>query len=81
MENSSTIGSTATFEIPRIATIASDNSPHKVTIGLINLSPSFEYVTVPKLNPMAYTKAKVINASDYSMLAGQANGNLNKSLL
>lgn len=31
----------ATFVIPRKATIESDNKPHKLTIGVITLSPHF----------------------------------------
>jgi uncharacterized protein (TIGR02231 family) len=73
VQSSNAIGSTATFEIPRVATIQSDNSPHKVTIGLINLKPDFEYESVPKITPYAYIKAKVINSSEYSLLAGSAN--------
>ena len=72
VENSS-IGSTSTFEIPRNATIPSDNNSHKVTIGIINLKPEFEYESIPKKNTHAFIKAKVINESNYLILAGQAN--------
>ena len=69
----SNIGSTATFDIPRSATIPADNTQHKVSIGIINLKPEFEYETVPKKNAYAYIKAKVTNTSEYSLLAGPAN--------
>ena len=65
VENSS-IGSTSTFEIPRNATIPSDNNTHKVSIGIINLKPEFEYESIPKKNTHAFIKAKVINESNYS---------------
>ncbi len=35
--NASSVGSTSTFEIPRNTTIPSDNTSHKVTIGILNL--------------------------------------------
>ena len=69
----SAIGSTSTYEIPRAATIPADNNSHKVSIGIINLSPDFEYETVPKKNAHAYIKAKVVNKSEYALLAGPAN--------
>lgn len=67
------IGSSSTFEIPRVATIPSDNDAHKVSIGIINLQPEFEYESVPRKANHAFIKAKVINDSQYAMLAGPAN--------
>ena len=69
----SSVGSTSTFDIPRNATIPSDSTTHKVTIGIINLKPDFEYETVPRKNTYAYIKAKVTNTSEYPLLAGSAN--------
>lgn len=63
----------STFDIPRLATIPCDNNTHKVTIGIINLDPVFEYATVPKKCPMAFLKAKVKNTSQFPILAGDAN--------
>ena len=63
----------STFDIPRQATIPADNNTHKVSIGIINLKPEFEYETVPKKTPHAFLKAKVNNTSSYAMLAGPAN--------
>jgi hypothetical protein len=62
-----------TFNIPRIASIPSDNTTHKVSIGILNLKPKFEYEAVPRKIAHAYLKAKVSNASNYSLLAGPAN--------
>ena len=63
----------STFDIPRQATIPSDNSAHKVSIGILNLKPEFEYETVPKKTPFAFLKAKVNNTSAYAILGGPAN--------
>lgn len=65
--------STTTFEIANQATIPSDNASHKVSVGTVELSPHFEYETVPKLAPHAFLKATVKNDSKYSFLAGAAN--------
>ena len=67
------IGSTTTFDIPRKASIPADNNAHKVAIAVLKLSPKFEYECVPKINSHAYIKAKVINESDYPLLAGPAS--------
>jgi hypothetical protein len=40
--------SSATFAIPRPATIASDNDAHKVSITVLTLKPSFTHVVVPR---------------------------------
>ena len=69
----SSIGSTSTFDIPRNATIPSDNNTHKVSIGVINLKPEFEYESVPRKNNHAFIKAKVTNDSKYLIIEGQAN--------
>ncbi|VEL18828.1 unnamed protein product [Protopolystoma xenopodis] len=74
--NVSTPGNLASvqFEVPRPpALIRSDNSAHRATVGLIDLQPTYEYVTVPKRSPHAYLKAISINQSQFSMLPGQTN--------
>jgi len=55
------------------STIPSDNNTHKVSIGIINLKPEFEYEAVPRKNTHAFIKAKVVNDSKYLILAGQAS--------
>ncbi|XP_065920409.1 protein F37C4.5-like [Dysidea avara] len=65
--------STTTFEITGKATIPSDNASHKVSVGTADLSPTFEYETVPKMAPHAFLKATVKNNSKYPFLAGPAN--------
>ncbi|XP_014665727.1 PREDICTED: protein F37C4.5-like [Priapulus caudatus] len=62
-----------TFEIARPSTIPCDNTGHKVTIGLIDLEPTFEYVCIPKHSPHAFYKARVKNTSVYALLAGPSN--------
>lgn len=45
----------------------------QVSICTIDLKPTFEYETVPKLSQHAFLKAKVKNESRYPLLAGPAN--------
>ncbi|CAF2064069.1 unnamed protein product [Rotaria magnacalcarata] len=62
--------SSASFVIPRRSTIDSDGKPHKVTIGVLDLTSTFTYTVVPKLSLHAYLKASTINTSDKQLLAG-----------
>lgn len=61
------------YEITRRSSIPSDNNPHKVSVAIIDLKPTFEYESVPKRAAHAYLKAKVKNVSPYALLAGPTN--------
>jgi len=62
------------FNIPRAATILSDNKPHKITITVISLNATFTYSCVPRYSPQAYLKATVTNTTEkYPFLAGKLN--------
>ncbi|CAF1467830.1 unnamed protein product [Adineta steineri] len=65
--------SSSSFTIPRRATIDADGKPHKVTIGVLDLTSTFIYTVVPKLTARAYLKASTINTSDKQLLAGPAS--------
>jgi hypothetical protein len=62
-----------TFKISRQTTIPSDKTEHKVTVALIDLSPEFRYVSVPRLSPYSFLQASATNSSKYALLAGPAN--------
>ena len=51
----------------------------QVHVATINLKPTFEYVTVPKVAQHAFLKAKVTNSSSYAFLSGPANVFLDQS--
>lgn len=57
------------FVIPRRATIASDNKPHKVTIAQVTLTPMIVHYVAPSLSTSVYLQAKTKNTSDYPFLA------------
>ena len=63
----------ASFKITTTASIPSDNSPQKVPITSARLAANPEYLTVPKRLATAYLTAKVINSSDFPLLAGGMN--------
>ena len=59
------------------------NCPYRlasqVSIGTIDLKPTFEYDTVPKLAQHAFLRARVKNDSRFPFLAGPANVFLDQS--
>lgn len=63
----------ASFKIASAASVPSDNSPQKVPITSATLKANPEYLTVPKRLATAYLTAKVINTSDFPLLAGAMN--------
>lgn len=65
-------GGSVIFQIPGAMDVPSDNSPHKATVGIFRLRPQFDYVSVPKLAGAVFRRAKVPNASSYTLLPGRA---------
>lgn len=63
----------ASFKIANASNIPSDNSPQKVPIISVNLLAQPEYQTVPKRQPVAYLTSKVVNSSEFPLLAGTMN--------
>ena len=63
----------ASFKIAVSASIASDNSPQKVPVTSANLKAAPEYLTVPKRQAAAFLTSKVVNSSDFPLLAGAMN--------
>ncbi|TFK22942.1 mucoidy inhibitor A [Coprinopsis marcescibilis] len=61
---------TATFTVPGLMTIPSDNVAHNVTIAQLELDATMEWVSVPKLDAKVHLKAIVKNASEYTLLSG-----------
>ena len=63
----------ASFKIASAASIPSDNSPQKVPITSAKLTANPEYLTVPKRQQVAYLTTKVVNSSEFPLLAGAMN--------
>ncbi len=63
----------ASFKIAMSASVPSDNSPQKVPITSARLNANPEYLTVPKRLATAFLTAKVVNTSEFPLLAGGMN--------
>jgi uncharacterized protein (TIGR02231 family) len=63
----------ASFRIAAAASVPSDNSPQKVPVTSATLKANPEYLTVPKRLATAYLTAKVVNTSEFPLLAGAMN--------
>jgi uncharacterized protein (TIGR02231 family) len=63
----------AVFKIATAASVPSDNSPQKVPIMTTRLTANSEYLTAPKRQPVAFLTSKVVNSSDFPLLAGAMN--------
>ena len=68
-----TAGASVTYVIPGNTNIPPDGAPHKVTVARFPLTPRMDYVTAPKLAAAVYRRARVDNASQYTLLPGDAN--------
>ena len=69
----STAGPAVTYRVPRPATVPGDGEPHKATVAQLDLTPTLDYVTAPKLAETAFRRAHVTNASEYVFLPGRAS--------
>jgi uncharacterized protein (TIGR02231 family) len=67
----------ASFKIATASSVPSDNSPQKVPITTARLSANPEYLTTPKRLASAFLTAKVVNGSEFPLLAGTMNVFLN----
>jgi len=66
-------GSAVTYAIPAPVTIPPDGSLHKVTVARFPLVPRLDFVSAPRLVPVAYRHARIANDSPYTLLPGEAN--------
>ncbi len=63
----------ASFKISALSNVPSDNSPQKIPVTTSALAANPEYLTTPKLQPAAFLTAKVVNTSEFPLLAGAMN--------
>ncbi|MDQ5977912.1 MAG: hypothetical protein QG602_884 [Verrucomicrobiota bacterium] len=63
----------ASFRIAVSSSIPSDNSPQKVPVTSAALKAVPEYLTVPKRQTAAFLTSKVVNSSEFPLLAGAMN--------
>ncbi|KAG6876035.1 hypothetical protein C0993_006036 [Termitomyces sp. T159_Od127] len=60
----------ATFKVPGLITIPSDDAAHNVTIVKLSLGAVMSWVCVPKKDVKVHLSAKIKNASQYTLLRG-----------
>ncbi|KAI0263076.1 hypothetical protein BC834DRAFT_828113 [Gloeopeniophorella convolvens] len=70
-----------TYPVEGVSSIPSDGVPHKVSVAVLPLEAKIAYVTVPKVQPVAYLHASIKNASDYHLLSGSVNAFVNDSFV
>jgi uncharacterized protein (TIGR02231 family) len=66
-------GTAVTYTVPGKASVPDDGAPHKVSVGRYTLAARLDYLSAPKVVEAAYRRAKLINDSPFTLLAGQAN--------
>jgi uncharacterized protein (TIGR02231 family) len=71
----------ASFKIAVASSVPSDNSPQRVPITSATLKAQPEYLTVPKRQAVAYLTSKVVNSSEFPLLAGAMNVFLDGTLV
>ncbi|KAF9532401.1 hypothetical protein CPB83DRAFT_847799 [Crepidotus variabilis] len=63
----------ATFSVPGLLSIPSDDAGHNVTIVKLSLEATMSWLCVPKKDSRVHLKAKIKNASEYTLLPGNSS--------
>jgi uncharacterized protein (TIGR02231 family) len=66
-------GAAVTFTVSQPADVPSDGSPQKSSIATLSLTPELDYLTAPKLVPVAYRRATITNDTEFVLLSGSAS--------
>lgn len=64
-------GTAVAFRVPKPVDIPSDNSRHSTVIAHEKLAVSTEYLAVPKLTPLVFLSAELVNRAPWPLLPGQ----------
>ncbi|OHB71177.1 MAG: hypothetical protein A2W23_10350 [Planctomycetes bacterium RBG_16_43_13] len=60
------------FKVKKRETVASDNTPRKVTVAVLHFPAEFEYDATPSFSPHGYLKTSITNG-ETPLLAGEMN--------
>ncbi|KAJ7599850.1 hypothetical protein C8J56DRAFT_812753 [Mycena floridula] len=63
----------ATFHVPGLVSIPSDDASHNFTIVKLDLEANVTWLCVPKHDPQVHLKAEIKNSSEFSFLPGTAS--------
>lgn len=66
-------GVNATFRVPGTITVPTDGTAHNVTVAQLELDAAMSWISIPKIDSKTHLKAKIKNASEYTLLAGSAS--------
>jgi uncharacterized protein (TIGR02231 family) len=69
-----TTGETVVYKIEKPSDIPSEEeTPKKLMIGKFELPVEIRYLSIPKVIPEVYTKAKITNSTEFMFLPGEVN--------
>jgi uncharacterized protein (TIGR02231 family) len=69
-----TSGETVVYKIEKPSDIPSEEeTPKKLMIGKFELPVEIRYLSIPKVIPEVYTKAKITNSTEFMFLPGEVN--------
>lgn len=66
-------GAAVTYRVARPVAVPSDGSPHRANVTTLELPARLDYLTAPKLAEEVYLRARIVNASDFTLLPGAAS--------
>jgi len=69
-----TSGETVVYKIEKPSDVPSESeTPKKLMIGKFGLPVEIRYLSIPKVVPEVYTKAKITNSTEFMFLPGEVN--------
>ncbi|MCI4445208.1 MAG: mucoidy inhibitor MuiA family protein [Candidatus Aminicenantes bacterium] len=71
----------ANFEIKKPWTVLSDGTERRVPIDSQKLSAVFDYLSIPKLQELAYLRGRIKNTLSYPLLPGRADLFINQDII
>ena len=63
-------GASVSFKLPSRADVPGGGSPRIVTIAELSLEPRWDYAAAPRRTPAAFRRARLVNQTAYTWLAG-----------
>ncbi|PPQ90355.1 hypothetical protein CVT25_007757 [Psilocybe cyanescens] len=71
----------ATFRVPGLTTIPSDEEEHGVTIAVLQLDAKILWACIPKGDTQVHLEANITNSSEYTFLPGPSNVYVDQSFI
>ncbi|KAH9475070.1 Protein F37C4.5 [Psilocybe cubensis] len=71
----------ATFLVPGLTTVPSDQEEHGVTIAELLLEAEISWICIPQGSTQVHLQAKILNSSEYTFLPGPSNVYVDQSFI